>query len=81
VILRRSVGYVSFFSKILVHRKVIAHDKHLNMLTKAGIVPGTIVESHRDADKEEDKLLSKPTGATCVLGLADLIRCVLLHRS
>jgi hypothetical protein len=51
------------------------------MLTKAGIVPGTIVESHRDADKEEDKLLSKPTGATCVLGLADLIRCVLLHRS
>jgi hypothetical protein len=22
-----------------------------------GIVPGTIVESHRDADKEEDKLL------------------------
>jgi hypothetical protein len=66
---------------MLVHRTVIAHDKHLDMLTKAGIVPGTIVESHRDADKEEDKLLSKSTGIQCVLGLSDLIRCVLLHRS
>jgi hypothetical protein len=29
------------------------------LLIEVGIVPGTIVESHRDADKEEDKLLSK----------------------
>jgi hypothetical protein len=54
---------------------------HLNMLTKAGIVPGTIVESHRDADKEEDKLLSKYTSVRYVLGSSDPIRCVLLHRS
>jgi hypothetical protein len=31
-----------------------------------GIVPGTIVESHRDADKEEDKLLYVSCGTKWV---------------
>jgi hypothetical protein len=45
------------FEFLMCEGRVEVHENE--MLTMTGIVPGTIVESHRDADKEEDKLLSK----------------------
>jgi hypothetical protein len=52
----RSVGYVSCFFDLTQAGPCI--DEESYGLIQAGIVPGTIVESHRDADKEEDKLLN-----------------------
>lgn len=82
MILRRNVDYVSHSPKGIWALIRLEHGRrNLGMLTAVGIVPGTIVESHRDADKEEDKLLSESTGTNYIFHfLTDLVRCVLLYR-